>query len=175
MFQIQISGLEESLRSIRHIPDGINRAGTRAIKKSLVKAKEQAKTSFQSVYTYKKKLSGSSERVSGLHGELGFGDKTTFRDEFAYRPTAPLKGQRGKYISSEVKRGSSETLGKAFKTPRRKPLFERTGARRYPIRRIKGPSLGEMVADAAVSRPVVRSIENYLPVYLSQEAAALLG
>ena len=178
MFTIQISGLNESLRAISHIPGGVEKAGERAIKKTFKVAKEQADTSFNTTYTYRKRLSSvaKSEQVRGLRGSLGYGSAETFLDEFNYQPQSPLNGKRGQFIKSEIKRGINEIKSyKAFKTRRKKPLFERIGKRRYPIRRAKGPSVGSLIADNSVSRPVIRTIENNLPAFLSAEAAKLLG
>lgn len=168
--------LETVLRGIAHIPGGMERAAKNAIRRTLRGARKDAGTLARQRYTLPAGIVTKSLKISvgGMSGEMTSKGGRNPLEKAKTNPKGRIK-QRGKYIRAEVVRGQGGLIKKAFRKSGGNSIFERVGASRYPIRKLKTVSAPGMVSHPSVSTPVQNKIEHRLGINLLHEASAILG
>lgn len=168
--------IEQVARGIAHIPGAIERAAKNAIRRTLRGARKDAGTLAKKRYTLPAGIvtRSLSIKVSGFSGEM---TSKGFRNPLEKAKTNP-KGrikQRGKYIRAVVVRGQGGIIKRAFRKSGGTSIFERVGASRFPIRKLKTVSAPSMVSHPTVSIPVINKMEQRLGINFLHEASAILG
>lgn len=175
-FKVEPVNVEQVFRGLAHIPNGIERAAKSAIRRTLKGARKDAGTLTRRRYTLPAGIVTKSLKISagGLSGEMTSKGSRNPLEKAKTNPKGRIK-QRGKYIRAVVVRGQGGIIKKAFRKSGGSSIFERVGAKRFPIKKLKTVSAPGMVSHPEISTPIQNKIEERIGINLLHEAAAILG
>ena len=179
MFSISIEPsplLQSMINRVALIPNGLEKAGRRAVQRTLRGGKQDAARKVAQRYTIKtgKVTSTIRTRQSGLSGVMSSKGARNMLKEFILRPrTRPRKMPAGGVYVQNV-RGQGGNLLHAF-LQKGGGVFEREGRSRYPIRHLTGPSAPQMLGNPIVGPHIESKMFQRLQVNLDHELNAVLG
>ena len=152
------------------------RAISNALKKSLKDAKQAAAEKIRSRYTIPATRVTRSIRISaqGLSGQMKSQDNKLINlARFLHRPKSRINPQPVVY--SEVRRGAGEFLKRAWLKYKPGAIFERTGRKRFPIKRLAGPSPVQLLNSVHVSPFILQKLENSANSNLQKELPPIVS
>lgn len=145
-----------------------------ALKSTMAAAKNDAAEKIKSRYVRPeigtKKL---KVKVSGLKGVLKSTGSRNPLEKFEVNPKRRQKKAPPKGIFARVLRGGGGYIGKGF-FKKSGGIFERTGAARFPIRRLKSISAPGMLKPEPVTSYILSKLEKKFAEKLSSEVAKML-
>ena len=149
MFNISYTGLDEAIAKFSRAPNGLNRAVSSAIRRTLRGAKKDAGTKASQRY-----LIGAGEvtktirlRQSGFSGSMtSAGSRNPLR-KFNIRPRSRPRRMPPGGVFAQVVHGQGGMIRRAF-LQRSGGVFERVGSSRFPIRQLKTVTIPQMSTSA---------------------------
>lgn len=176
IFSITYTGLDEAIAKFSQAPNGLNRAVSSAIRRTLRGAKKDAGTKVKQRYTINagEVIKTIRLRQSGFSGSMtSSGSRNPLR-KFNIRPRSrPRRMPPGGVFAQNV-RGQGGMIRRAF-LQRSGGVFERVGAPRFPIRQLKGPSAPGMLGNPIVGPWIEAKMAHRLGINLEHELGAVLG
>lgn len=175
MFTITAHGLDAAIQKLSNVDEGkLRRALRSAVMRTLRGAKKDAGTKVKQRYTIAaSKITRTIKlKASGLSGSMTSSGPRNKLSEFILRPKSrPRKMPPGGVYVQNV-RGQGGQIRRAFIQKNGQP-YERTGASRFPIKRLTGPSAPGMLGNPHVAPFIVRKMEERIGVNIEHEVAAL--
>ena len=161
MITIQTAGIEQATAALAELTPEFRRKAQKAIRATMRQAKTEAVAKVVQRYTIKKSDVSKTlkTKIVGLSGELVSSGKNNSLNRFRNNPKGRIT-RRGVYIHHEVIRGKVEVNKRHWRRPEASAILERTGPKRYPIKKAFGPSTPRMLANNLVSRRVLKFMEN---------------
>ena len=174
MFTITVN-LEQAAAALNHIPGAVQKAVKSSARKTLQSARREAVQKVKQRYTspiglftgslqVKSSASGGSIKSTGSRNPL---------EKFKATPSGRIT-TRGRYIKATVVKGQGGVLKKAFRKSSGASIFERLGARRFPIKKLKSVAAPSMLNVAEVREPVMQKIETEFPKHFLSAVSQLL-
>ncbi len=161
MLNIQVVNLEQVAAAISHIPGAVEKAVKISVKKTLQGAKKDAVAKVKQRYTSPIGIFTRSLQIkaSAMGGSLISKGAKNPLEKFKTAPKGRIN-QRGNYIKATVVQGQGGILKKAFRKSGGESIFERIGASRLPIKKLKSVAAPSMLGVPQVREPVMRQIES---------------
>lgn len=166
--------LQRLIDIVSRIPGGLERAATRAVRRTLRGGKQDAARKIAQRYTIKAGVVIGTIRItqSGVSGEMSSRGRVNplklFKIRPRSRPKKPLAG--GVYVQNV--KGAGGYIRRGFLT-RSGNVVSRTGISRYPLRGHAGPSSPGMLSK--VGDEVSDKMFQRLEINLNHELSAILG
>lgn len=176
MIRIEILNAQEVLRQLAPIPGGVERAASRAIKRTLRGGRAEISRKVRERYTIKagEILKSLRTKVSGLSGEITSTGRHIALHRFNIRPRKrPRKMPRGGVFAQVIK-GGGGMLPHAFVMPQGQ-VAERVNKARLPVKTLQGPSAPQMVGNLNIAPQIQAKMGERLGINFAHEAAAVLG
>lgn len=175
MFTITPHGLDAAVDKLSNFNESkLRRALQSAVMRTLRGAKKDAGTKVKARYTIAaaKVTRTIKLKASGLSGSMTSTGGRNPLPNFVLRPKSrPRKMPPGGVYVQNV-RGQGGQLVHAFIQKNGQP-YERTGASRFPIKRLTGPSAPGMLGNPHVAPFIVRKMEERIGINIEHEVAAL--
>lgn len=175
MFTITAHGLDEAIAKLSNVDEGkLRRALRSAVMRTLRGAKKDAGTKIAQRYTIAASKVTKTIRLkaAGLSGSMTSSGPRNPLPNFILRPKSrPRKMPPGGVYVQNV-RGQGGQISHAFIQKNGQP-YERTTPRRFPIKRLTGPSAPGMLGNPHVAPFIVRKMEERIGVNIAHEVAAL--
>ena len=158
MFKVSVAGIESADRQLNLLGADNEKKARRAVRAALQGARRDSVKFAQQKYTLPARYITKAMRLkqSGLSGEIKFSGEKNALHRFKNKPKGRIT-RRGLYIKTEAERGNLKTWKRGFRRKGVPVIFERQGAKRYPIKGLKGPSVPEMVGK--FNRQITRSMK----------------
>lgn len=176
IFSITYTGLDEAIAKFSQTPNGLNRAVSSAIRRTLRGAKKDAGTKASQRY-----LIGSGEvtrtirlRQSGFAGAMTSSGARNPLRKFNIRPRSRPRRMPPGGVFAQVVRGQGGMIRRAF-LQRSGGVFERVGASRFPIRQLKTVAIPQMLSNVHVGPFIEAKMAHRLGINLEHELGAVLG
>lgn len=169
MLDLTIKQIEKLERVLYETPNKIPIAVNRAVGRTIKHMKTEAARKIRQSYIVKH---GDALKILKSHRPDKFSATLEGRgyvvpiEKFKLTPKVQEPNNRRK-IKATVKKGSGAVLSSAFTTSN--GVFERKGKKRYPIRRIFGPSIPSMMNSEEVSEHVYEKGREMLDKRLDHE------
>ena len=177
MFTITNHGLDEAIDRLKNVDEGkLRRAIRSAVLRTLRGARRDAGTKIKQRYTIAagRVTRTIKLRAMGLGGEMSSSGSRNKLSNFVLRPRSrPKRMPAGGVFVMNV-RGQGGNIRHAFLQRNGEP-YERTTRKRFPIRRLSGPSAPGMLSNPHVAPFIVARMEERLGVNLEHEIGAVLG
>ena len=167
--------LESAVAALARIPGAAQKAVKQASRKTLQSAKREAVAKVKARYTSPVGLftSSLSLKTSASGGSIKSRGSKNPLEKFRATPAGRIT-QRGRYIKAEVVRGQGGLLKKAFRKSGGASIYERLGARRFPIKKLKSVAAPSMLNVPEVREPVMQKIETEFPVHFISAVSSFL-
>ena len=176
MIELQTNGLERAIQRLSLFPNGLKKAQSRAINRTLRVARAFEAKKIKEQYTIKPKDFKSTLAIksSGTVGELLSKGKRSPLEKFKHSPKKVVRPQPAGGILAEVRRGQSFRGADAW-VARMEKIYERIGKKRVPFRRLYGPSAPEMLNLPTVAQAIENRMKERFEVDLLHEVNFLLS
>lgn len=175
MFTITAHGLDAAIQKLSNVDEGkLRRALRSAVMRTLRGAKKDAGTKVKQRYTIAASEITQTIKLyaSDLSGSMTSSGGRNPLSKFILRPKSrPRKMPPGGVYVQNV-RGQGGQIRHAFLKKNGEP-YERTSPRRYPTRRLTGPSAPGMLGNPHVAPFIVRKMEERIGINIEHEIAAL--
>ncbi|MBR1645171.1 MAG: hypothetical protein IJ774_05490 [Selenomonadaceae bacterium] len=175
MFTITTRGLDDAISKLKNADAGkLQRALRSAVLRTLRGAKKEAGTRVKQRYTANAGLVTRTIQIkaAGLSGSMTSSGGKNPLPKFIVRPRSrPRIMPAGGVFAMNV-RGQGGQITHAF-LQKSGNVYERTGASRFPIRHLKGPSAPGMLSNPHVAPFIVRKMEQRIGIEIEHAAAAL--
>lgn len=173
MIQIKLdtTALERHQRALSKIEGGTEKAGARALRRSMEQGRTALGREVRRVYLIKQSdfYSTLTLRTKGMVGEISSKYSGMLRlDDFKVRP-----GTRTRPAWGQVKKGGGGTLGRAFVFGGR--TFARKTQARLPIERLQSISGPIMASQPGVAEPAREKMAESFEKRLDHEIKRLLA
>mgnify|MGYP003571271022 CR=1 FL=1 len=157
------------------IPGAVQKAVKSSARKTLQSARREAVSKVKARYTSPTSIfTGSlSVKSSASGGAIKSTGSRNPLEKFKATPSGRIT-QRGRYIKAEVVRGQGGTLPKAFRKSSGASVFERLGANRFPIKKLKSVGAPSMLNVPQVREPVMQKIETEFPKHFLSAVSQML-
>lgn len=174
MFTVTINA-EGAAAALSRMPNATKKALKSASRKTLQAARREAVSKVKQRYTSPVGLftSSLSVRPSASGGAIKSKGERNSLYKFKTNPQGRIT-QRGRYIKAEVVRGQGGVLPKAFRTSSGPNIFERLGAKRLPIKKLKSVAAPSMLNAPQVREPVLQKIETEFPKHFLSAVSQML-
>ena len=180
---LEVKNLELAQNMLKTIPNGIERAITGTINRTLSKVKTEIKNKATSEYNIKKsdiesKLSLTKATFSVLRGTITAKTPRLALSKFLNSQSkSRIKVKVKKTESSKTVKGKNEYTGKPFIATMKsghKGIFQRKNNSRFPIKELYTIGISEMLGSENVSSYAVEKGEEYLDELLLKEVSRIL-
>lgn len=179
MIEIRIEmppNFEYTMMRLAQIPGAMEKAATRAIRRTLRGGRQDAARKIAQRYTI---ATGAVTKtiklkVGSLQGEMSSrGTRHPLR-KFHIRPKKrPRRMPPGGVFAQNV-RGQGDYIRRAFLGPN-SGVLERVGAARYPLRLLTGPASPQMLGSPAVGPYIENKMYQRMQINLDHEANAIIN
>lgn len=179
MIEIRIEpppNLQSMINRISVIPGALEKAGKRAVKRTLVGGKRDARAKIAQRYTIAvgKVTSRLKIKQNGLSGEMSATGRRQTLKNFIIRPSKRQNPGPPGGVFAQVVKGQGGYIRRAF-INKDGNVFEREGRPRYPIRILTGPSVPGMLSNAHVGPYIENKMFERLEINLTHEINAIIG
>lgn len=161
---------------LAHIPGALERAGRRAVVRTLRGGRQDAARKVGQRYTIKVGEVTKTIRVksSGLSGEMTSRGPRNPLKKFRLRPRSrPRRMPAGGVFVQNVK-GQGGFIRRGF-LKRNGNVYERVGRPRFPLRHLKGPSAPGMLGNPHVGPFIEQKMFERMQINLDHAMNAILG
>lgn len=176
MIRIEPVNLENIVRQMSLMPQNVERAARSAVRRTLRGGRQDISRKIGQRYTIKVSAVTKTLRItsSGLSGEITSRGGRNPLEKFKTRPKRRPKRPPAGGVFAQVVKGQGGNLPHAF-LQRSGGVYERVGKKRFPIRRIKGPSAPGMLGNAVVAPDIQAKLAERLGINFAHEANAFLA
>ena len=180
---LEVKNFELAQNMLKTIPNGIERAITGTINRTLNKVKIEIKNKGTSEYNIKKsdiesKLSLTKATFSVLRGTITAKTPRLALSKFlSSQSKNGIKVKVKKSESSKTVKGKREYVGKPFMAIMKsghKGIFQRKNNEKFPIKQLYTIGISEMLGSQNVSSYAVEKGEKYLDELLLKEVERIL-
>ena len=159
-------------------PDQANTALSRAVNRAVANVKSNISKQVRKKYLVKasdvkESLKITSATKSNPVAYVRSTGKRIDLSKFSLSPHALFKGEHDYYIQVRKDGGSKEIPGFAAEAPSW-GLYRRTGKERYPISRLMGPAVPEMIGRPGIMRYIEEEGNKTLNKRLAHEVSRML-
>ena len=175
MITITPINLEQVENLIAHIPGTVEKATKNSVRQTLKDARREIISKVKARYTSPISLFTQSLKVksSGLTGEIKSVGAKNPLEKFKVSPKHRITG-RGRYLKAVVIQGQGGILERAFMKSTSMSIFERVGASRFPIHKLKSVAAPSMLNVEQVREPVLNLIERQFQNHFISEVNKFL-
>lgn len=179
MIEIRIEpppNLQDLINRVARIPGGLERACTRAVRRTLRGGKQDAARKIAQRYTIRAGVVTKTLKISqsGLSGAMTSSGRVNPLRLFRLRPRSrPKRMPKGGVYVQNVK-GQGGYIRKGFLTSSGN-VVSRAGSSRYPLRGHAGPSSPGMLGNPHVGPFIESKMFQRLQINLDHELSAVLG
>lgn len=170
------ANLQALINRVSVIPGGLERAATRAVRRTLRGGKQDASRKIAQRYTIRAGVVVKTIRLtqSGISGEMSSRGGVIPSRLFRIKPKSrPKKMPAGGVFVQNV-RGAGGYIRKGFLT-RASNIVSRVGMSRYPLKGHASPSAPGMLSSPAVGPFIESKMFQRLTINLDHELSAVLG
>jgi prophage minor tail protein Z (GPZ) len=180
---LEVKNIDLAQNMLKTIPNGIERAITGTINRTLNKVKTEIKNKTTSEYNIKKsdiesKLNLTKATFSVLRGTIVAKTPRLALSKFlTSQSKSQIKVKIKKTENSKIVKGKNEYTGKPFITTMKsghKGIFQRKNNSRFPIKELYTIGISEMLGSENVSSYAVEKGEEYLDELLLKEVSRIL-
>lgn len=177
MIDISINGLAEIQKALKDTPQKVNQVLARAVNRAATNARSNMSKEARKQYLVKASDIKETIKISNATAARPYAivkseGKRIDLVNFGLRPKVLFKGQHN-YSVQVTKSGGLKPVPGFAAASNKWGLFKRTGAGRYPISRLMGPSVPQMIGRPNVIEEVERDAKSMLDKRILHELERL--
>jgi hypothetical protein len=180
MISIKIENLDQVKAELKDMPQKINTVLSRAVNRAVTNAKKNMSIEARKRYAVVKsgdiKASINDTKATPQHPFATIASKGKKIDliDFKLTPKNLFKGQNGYKVQVLQSGGTKIVPGFAASTKGNWGLFKRDGSARYPMSRLMGPAVPQMIENKEVIGAIEREAQAMLNKRITAEIAQAL-
>lgn len=179
--KIDAQQLENARKLLGHINGGVEKAASRAINRATEASRTAAITKIREGYhvsagTVRDTIRIRRARPTSLYAMVRSSGKRMSLTAFSVRPSDPQKKGKKAIVKVAVKKTGYKPLRKAFIANMKGNvgIYERTTKKRFPIKKLMGPAIPQMLGTETVSRHIEEKAQETLSKRFEHEIDRLL-
>lgn len=180
--KLDAAQIEQAEKVLSHISGGVSKAASRAINRAVEASRAAAVTKIREDYyvaagTVRDTMTIRRASPTNLFAMVRSSGKRMSLMAFRVRPAEPLKGGRRAIVKVAVKKTGYKPLRHAFVVRLKNSVgvFERTTKKRFPIKKLMGPAVPQMLGTDKVSSYVENKAQETLTKRFEHEVDRMLS
>lgn len=179
--RIDAEEFKKAQKLLKHIDGGVEKAASRAINRATEASRTAAISKIREGYhvsagKIRETISIKRASPTSLFSKVQSSGKRMSLIEFRHTPKEPLKGGKRAIVKVAVKKTGYKPLRHAFvaKLKGKIGIYERTTKKRFPIKKLMGPAIPQMLDTDNVSRHIEDKAQETLSKRFNHEVDRLL-
>lgn len=179
--KLDAAQIEQAEKVLSHISGGVGKAASRAINRAVEASRAAAVTKIREDYhvaagTVRDTMTIRRASPTNLFAMVRSSGKRMSLTAFRVRPAEPLKGGKRAIVKVAVKKTGYKPLRRAFIANMKGNVgvYERTTKKRFPIKKLMGPAIPQMLGTETVSRHIEEKAQETLSKRFEHEIDRLL-